>query len=265
MKIFIAGWKELSLVDVIEHVSFTLWLPFCNFRCPWCNNSNIARGKEKKLVEIDEIFEVVKRAAPFIDYFHVTGGEPTLQARVLKHLFKKVKNELGLPVSMDTNASVPEMLEELINLIDHVAIDVKAPLNNSKLYSKVAGLDPLTGALMLNKVRKGLEIASRAKFLELRTTMVPGFIEVKEIEQVARTIKKYLQGNGRRVYVVQQFIPYETIADPELRNRSRTPPELVKTAARKAYEILETETYYRTLEDGTVKVTPEQKFKQPSV
>jgi len=261
LKIFIAGWKELSLVDVLEHVSFTLWLPFCNFRCPWCNNSGIARGKDKKLVEIDKIIEAVKRATPFIDYFHVTGGEPTLQARALKYLFKRIKDELGLPISMDTNASVPEMMTEIISLVDHIAIDVKAPLNDSKLYSKVTGLDPRIGTLMIDRVKKGLEIASRAKFLELRTTMVPGLIEIKEIEQIARTIKKYIQNKGRRVYIVQQFIPYETIADLELRNRQRTPPELVKEAARKAFEILKIDTYYRTLEDGTVKIKSEQKFK----
>lgn len=254
MRIFIAGWREISLVDVLEHVSFTIWLPFCNFLCPWCNNSGIARGLEKRAVETDDILEAVKRAAPFVDYLHVTGGEPTLQAMALKQLFRMIKEEIGLPISLDTNASVPEMLKELIGIVDHIAVDVKAPLSDPELYSKVTGLAPRIGILMLSKIEGGLKIASQARFMELRTTMVPGLIGLEEIERIAQSIKKHLQGEGRRAYVVQQFIPYETIADPELRNSSRTPPELVKKAAERAYRILKVETYYRTLEWGTRRV-----------
>jgi len=255
VRLYVAGWKELSLVDVIGSVSFTLWLSYCNFKCPWCNNSRVARGLEKRKVRVDEVVERVAEAAPFIDYFHVTGGEPTLQLRALRVLYERVREETGLALSMDTNASIPEALRKIVDILDHVAVDVKAPLDDPVLYSKVIGLPVGLGRIQVSRVKMGLRELLGVPFLELRTTMVPDLIDEEVLARVVTTLKPYVEKAKRRVvYVVQQFIPYETIENLRYRGEKRTDPETVREAAKRAKEILGIETYYRTLEDGTVKL-----------
>ena len=257
-KLFVAGWKETSLVDVLGHVSFTLWLSFCNFRCPWCSNAKLARGMIRRAVNASELVEVIEDASPFVDYFHVTGGEPTLQFRQLTGLYRSVREKTGLLLSIDTNASIPLALRFIIEKVglDHVAIDVKAPLSDPALYATTVGHPLSMGARIVEQVVESIRIAaSKINFLELRTTMVPGLIGKNEVERIASDLAKLkIEGPERLVYVVQQFIPYETILDPKYRSAKRTPPELVKKAARRAKDILGVEVYYRTLEEGTVKV-----------
>jgi len=57
------------------------------------------------------------------------------------------------------------------------------------------------------------------------------------------------------VFVVQQFIPYETIYVEEFKLKKRVDPELVKSTAEKVAELVPFEVYYRTLEDGTGKIS----------
>mgnify|MGYP001772602780 CR=1 FL=1 len=255
---WVGGWKENSLVDVLENVSFTLWLSFCNFKCPWCANSGLARGVEKKPVSIDLIAEAVRRTASFVDYFHVTGGEPTLQYKPLSELLYKVKSETGLKVSLDTNASIPEALKQILGRVevDHIAIDVKAPLSNPEKYSRVIGVEEKYARRIVGNVEKGILESSRVSdFLELRSLMVPGLIDVEDIVEVAKEILNLQLKAPRLVYVVQQFIPYSGVPE-EYRKKPKTPRSKVVEAAQKAKEILEgyAEVYYRTIEDGSKRV-----------
>jgi len=254
--IFIGGWKENSLVDVLESVSFTLWTSYCNFNCPWCSNYGLAKGLEKRRVSIAEILEALRRNSDFIDYFHVTGGEPTLQHKPLKLMFKHVKETLGLKNSLDTNGSNPSILKDLIEYLDHVAIDVKAPLSQPVKYAKATGLPLKLVEYFLPRIRESIEIsAARSLFLELRTTMVPGIVDALDVVRIAEELKSVITNSRARVvFVVQQFIPYETIFSRDFRLKPRTEPRIVRETARKISEVLPAEIYYRTLEDGTEKV-----------
>ncbi|QOJ79438.1 anaerobic ribonucleoside-triphosphate reductase activating protein [Infirmifilum lucidum] len=257
--VWIGGWKENSLVDVLENVSFTVWFSFCNFRCPWCANSRLARGLEKRAVAFDDIIEEVKKAAPFADYFHVTGGEPTLQYRVLTRLLSRVREETGLKLSFDTNASIPEAIRYITSGVDvdHIAVDIKAPLSKPELYARVVGLQERFGRSIVERVKEGIKASTDVRdFLELRTLMVPGLLGVEDIVQIAREIRGMDLGSAPRiVYVVQQFIPYEGVPS-EYRKTPKTPREQVIMAARLAAEELKgfSEVYYRTIEDGSRRI-----------
>ncbi|MCD6369782.1 MAG: anaerobic ribonucleoside-triphosphate reductase activating protein [Thermoproteales archaeon] len=253
----VGGWVETSLVDVLEHVSFTLWLSHCNFKCPWCSNWAMARGLKKNIVSLDTILKKVVNAAPFIDYFHVTGGEPTLQYKTLYELFKKIRRSTGVLLSLDTNGSLPYALRKLLPLLDHVAMDVKAPLGDIMKYSRVVGLSPSLTRKIIPLIRESLKIIETVPFLEIRTTIVPGLVEEKEVVEVARFLRKELKlkpRGERAVFVVQQFIPYEGVPK-EYSLKPRTPPSIVREIALKVAEVLEEfEVYYRTLEDGSRKI-----------
>ena len=57
----------------------------------------------------------------------ISGGEPTIQ-RDLEGFVKSVK-DMDYLVKLDTNGHNPHVIQRLIDLLEYVAMDVKAPLN----------------------------------------------------------------------------------------------------------------------------------------
>lgn len=258
--IWVGGWKEVSLVDVLENVSFTLWTAFCNLNCGWCANASLAKGKERKLVPIEDVVSAVLEVAEVVDYFHVTGGEPTLQFRPLTRLFKRVREASELKISFDTNATLPYALEHILSevSVDHVAVDIKAPLKSPEKYAAATGVDAVNGRRVVKLVEEGLKLlAGRVPFLELRTTLVPGLISEEDVRQIASEIAELNLQAERLVYIVQQFIPYTGVPSKFRSVPSTSLAELEK-AARSAAQIIggTAEVWVRTLEQGSRRISP---------
>ncbi|RLE82217.1 MAG: anaerobic ribonucleoside-triphosphate reductase activating protein [Thermoprotei archaeon] len=255
--LIVAGWREVSLVDVLEGVSFTLWLSYCNFRCPWCSNSKIARGLLKKRLPVDRVVEAVKAAASFVDYLHVTGGEPTLQLKPLKKLFLKIRELTNLSLSINTNGSNPLAVKELLPLLDHIAIDIKAPLTDPYKYSNVIGLSLSETKEYISKIAETVNVSLQVPFLEFRTTVVPGLLTVDDVLKIADYLEKTVskRTKSRVAFVIQQFIPYNGILVERYRKLKRTPPDILKEiAVRVAESARSFEVYYRSLEEGVQKI-----------
>ncbi len=255
-KVKISGWIETSLVDVIGHVSFSVWFSYCNFRCLWCQNRPVIIGEKVLEIDVDKLVETVKEHAWLVDFLHVTGGEPTLQPVQLTELFKCVKERTNLKTSLSTNGSRPNVIQNLLkeNLLDHLAIDVKAPIDDEELYAKVIGLEK---GDVVRSVAESLSIAVKnLDFIEVRTTLVPRLLEVKDMGNIAKylsTLGKIKRGR-RFIYVVQQFSPSETVLNEEYRRMRRGEPEDVLKAAKMASKYLDWEIYARTLDIGVVKI-----------
>ena len=257
--LWVGGWKEVSLVDVLGSVSFTLWTAYCNLSCPWCANYSLAKGRNRRLVPIEEIVEAASSAASFVEYFHVTGGEPMLQFRALANLLRGVREATGLKMSFDTNGTIPKALGYVLERVevDHVAVDLKAPPSEPAKYAAAAGVSVEIARKLVEGVAESVRLlAERVPFLELRTTMVPGLVSEADIQEVARWISQ-VRFSGRLVYVVQQFIPYEGVG-PSYRSVPATPPEKLESAARRALDVLDgiAEVWVRTIDRGARRVTP---------
>ncbi len=236
MKVKIGGIKEISLVDVVDNVSFVVWFSYCNFRCPWCQNYPLVMGEGYE-VEVDDIVKKVGEHRRFIDFLHVTGGEPTLQEDALKELFEKspVKN------SLNTNGSRPEVIRKL--KMDHVAIDFKAP--KEKYREVIGGVE-----FDFDKYVESLDILKeKVDFIEVRTTLVPYLITKKDVFWIASFLKEFFDDyGGRLVYVLQQFYPWDTVRDERFRRAPPTPVELLEEIGRKVREDFGLEVYIRSVE-----------------
>jgi pyruvate formate lyase activating enzyme len=200
----IKGFVEASFCDWDGKISTVIFLPGCNLRCPFCQNGQLVVEPEKTpSVDFLLVRDYLVRNREWIDGVVVTGGEPTIWAE-LQDLLRDIK-ALGLGVKLDTNGTRPDVLEDLIgrNLVDYVAMDLKAPLDGR--YARLAGCD-----LDLDAIRKSIAIISSARGLgdayEFRTTLVPGLVGEAEVEEIARAI------SGAARYVLQQFIPQNTLA-----------------------------------------------------
>lgn len=110
-----------SLVEYPGHVTAVAFTGACNLTCPWCYNQEL---KTAKGISWKQEFKKLKNSV--IDAITFTGGEP-LMAAPLNKWIDDAKRE-GLLVQIETNGMFPERLEELIDMIDRVAIDFKLPL-----------------------------------------------------------------------------------------------------------------------------------------
>jgi pyruvate formate lyase activating enzyme len=218
----IKGFLDVSFVDWDGKVSSVIFLPNCNFRCPFCHNVNLVLNPEKlETIPFESIEEQLKKQKGWIDGVCVTGGEPTLHSD-LPELCSRLK-KMGFLVKLDTNGTNPTMLKELIDrgLVDYVATDVKAPLTTEK-YSGATGVK---AGEMLERVKESIELLLDSKMdYEFRTTVVPDLHGVDDIKQICHSLR------GCRKYVLQKFdvsIGKATI-DPSFKSKSLAEEEMQK-------------------------------------
>jgi len=197
------GLLPLSLVEYPGKTVAVVHTGGCNFRCPFCYNRDLVLNPDSlPSISEDEVLKLLKRRRRWLDGLAITGGEPTVHADLPKFI-ERVK-ALGFLVSLETNGTDPEMLEDLIGrgLVDYVALDVKAPLT-WELYRKVAGIGD---EAKFKKVLRSIELLKRAGVnYEFRTTFVPELLSAEDVITIARQLK------GAKRYALQQFIPRTTV------------------------------------------------------
>ena len=261
VELLIAGWAESSLVDIIGEVSFTIWFCGCDFRCPWCQNRPVVLSEPGtcRKVPLREVLEAISGASLLSDYVQATGGEPTLQPEGLKALFRACKDELGLKTSLDTNGSMASVVKDLLasGLVDHLAMDIKAPLDQPGKYGRVAGIGREKALRAVEAIRASLSSAlDMAPFLEVRTTFVPGLISDQDVLAIARDLADTgLNRRPRAYYVLQQFSPRGSLIDPSFAELAQPTPEELLSLARLVKEQTGLgAVYVRAQEMGVVKV-----------
>lgn len=193
----VKGFVDVSFVDWDGKVSSVVFVSGCNFRCPFCHNVNLVLCPEKlETIPFEVIEEQLKEQKGWIDGVCITGGEPTLHSRLPEYCLKLKK--MRLLVKLDTNGTNPSLLKDLIDrqLVDYVAMDVKAPLTKEK-YSKATGIN---AEKLLENVKQSIRTLMESNIdYEFRTTVVPTIHTINDIEQVCRQIK------GCKKYVLQKF------------------------------------------------------------
>lgn len=214
----IRGWVRTSLIDYPGRIATVVFTGGCNFRCPYCQNSELVLHPDS-LPEIDptEVFQLLTRRRGLIDGMVITGGEPTLQ-KGLGDFLQEVQR-LSLAVKLDTNGYRPEVLRDLLErgTLDYVAMDIKAPLAK---YEQAAGV-PIDMQRIEESVQ--LILASRIEY-EFRTTVVPGIVAPEDVEEIAKLI------TGARKYVLQQFRP-QVALDPHFRGIAPYPAQVLREMA----------------------------------
>jgi len=193
----IAGFISTSLIDWDGKISSVIFTGGCNFVCPFCHNSLIAND-DPKLPEItwEELKPELERKLGWLDGVVVTGGEPLMHPEIFE-LFADIKR-LGLKVKLDTNGSFPYALKRAmaLQLVDFVAMDVKAPLNER--YSIACGRNLPNLAPLRRSIKLLLQWDKEAEF---RITLVPGLVEKGDMEAIGTLLK------GAKRVILQQFVP----------------------------------------------------------
>lgn len=199
----ICGIEKVSLVDFKDKVGCTIFLGGCNYKCPFCHNSQLALNKEKEAISFDELVSYLKKREGIIEAICVSGGEPTLTPDLKEKLL--VLKKLGLFVKLDTNGSNFDVLKELLDekIVDYVAMDIKNSFTN---YFVSCGKE-----VDLNEVKKSISYLINNDYdYEFRITLVDEFNKKSDIEEIAHMLK------GSKLLYLQKYIPQESCFNNKL-------------------------------------------------
>ena len=215
-----------------------IWVLFggCNWKCPYCYESGILdaaeckKRKKCRVISVQQLAGAILQAKPKL--VKIGGGEPTRQLEMLCSYLKSQ----GVGIQLHTNGSNPGVVGDLLSkhLIDMISIDVKAPLDNERLYKKMTG-----GLGNPQAVRETIDIArDKAQMTELVYTVVPGLNDKKEyVTSIAKDLFYCT------IFTIHGFDKTRPIVDEGLYRKTDVPTrehlvELAK-AARDAFTNVE--------------------------
>ena len=205
----IQGLQKMTLLDWPGKVACTVFLGGCDFRCPFCHNSELLSGPMPILMDQEGLLEFLRKRQGLLDGVCVTGGEPLLRPG-LPGLLDGIKN-LGFPVKLDTNGNHPDRLVRLWEqgLVDYVAMDVKAA---PEKYAAAVGLP----ACDLAPVRESAALLMEgAVDFEFRTTVVEQLHAPEDFDAVGRWLR------GEEKYFLQAFRDSGDLIRPGMKGCSR--------------------------------------------
>ena len=201
----ISGIQKLTLLDYPEHTACTLFVPGCNFRCPFCHNSELLQS-DCEFYDEQEIFKFLEKRRGVLEGVCVTGGEPTLYTDLPRFLSDIKK--LGYSIKLDTNGYNPDGLDNLIKLglLDYIAMDVK---NSPERYAETAGLPPERFDISPILESRNIIMTSGLDY-EFRTTVSAELFDEQSIAGAAKLIA------GANKYFLQYFVMRDTVPSKTL-------------------------------------------------
>ncbi len=204
----ISGIEKLSLSDYPGYVACIIFTQGCNFKCPYCHNSDLIPFKDG-MVDKDYVFEFLEERKKILDAVVISGGEALLQPK-LKEFIVKVK-KMGYKIKLDTNGSNPKDLSKLIDedLLDYVAMDIKHDKEN---YHLITGFKKYN----YNSVKESIKILENSNIdYEFRTTIVKELHDLDSILNICKLINK------KSKYYLQNYIESPEVLDKSLSSFSK--------------------------------------------
>lgn len=222
----IGGLQKFSLINYPNKTAAVIFTQGCSFLCQYCHNPELVL-KDKFLSNIaqEDIFAFLKKRQNQLEAVVISGGEPTLQKDLVSFI-KKIK-DLNFLIKLDTNGIHPKVIKKLLddNLLDYIAMDIKAPIDKYKLITQ---LD-----LGFNLIEESISLilASNIEY-EFRSTLVKNLHKQEDIKKMSALIK------GAKKYFLQKFISkitlnpalskYESFSDKEMQEMQEIALNYVK-------------------------------------
>jgi len=204
--------EKPSMIDFPGNLCGVFFLSGCNFTCGFCHNATLMGSKQKGILwsRLNEICKHFK--ADWVDAVCITGGEPTLSPHLLDliHFFR----ERDLKIKLDSNGACPDVLQKCLPLIDYIAMDIKSGLS---------GYPKLTGYLDTAQIVESVQLIMNSSVdYEFRTTVIDPFHTDEQMLEIGQLIQ------GARRYVLQAFVPQDTLPSEEFCGLRRTTPDRLR-------------------------------------
>lgn len=226
----IKGFLKTSFLDWPGKLAAVIFLPGCNFRCPFCQNYDLVlRPQSLTDIPIKKVISQLKELKGWVDGVCLTGGEPTIHSKLPD--FIRIFKDNGFLTKLDTNGSNPELIGYLLKeeLIDAVAMDVKAPLDEI-FYSRLTGV-----RVNLEAIKKSIALLKESTIeVIFRITVVPELLTEKDIFRLAKEL------SPAKKLLLQQFNPKKVLT-PELEKIKPWSREKLEEVQKKVDQILNAE------------------------
>ena len=227
---FIGGFQKFTMLDYPEKIAATVFTSGCNFRCPFCHNPELVDPKlinYKDNIKEEDVLKFLKSRRGDLDGICITGGEPTLQLG-LKEFIGRIK-KMGFSIKLDTNASHFSVVSDLINsdLVDYWAIDIKTSPEKYKMMTKKGGV--------IENIEESIKLITNSRSeLELRTTVVPGYVNLEDVDALIDWINVIDENIFPKLfrYSIQDFKPENTLHN-KFKDVSLYPREYLEKIVRK--------------------------------
>ncbi len=211
----IHGLQKMTLLDYPGHVACTVFLGGCDFRCPFCHNSDLLDMNAPAIMDDEELLRFLESRRGLLDGVAFTGGEPLLRGDIAD-LFRRVK-ALGFPIKLDTNGTHPGVLSSLIRegLVDYVAMDVK---NDPARYAMTVGRGRAGDSFAdsMEQIRKSIAVLLSGDLpYEFRTTVVHELHDDDSFRGIGEMIR------GADKYFLQCYTDRDSVLLPGLSAPSR--------------------------------------------
>lgn len=195
MSINISGVETFSLVDYPGTIAAVVFMQGCPWRCPFCHNAELQKIDMPTHFVWEKFTEFLQGRKKVLDAVVFSGGEPLVQ-NALPQAMQEVKT-MGYKIGLHTGGYRPEMLKQILPLVDWVGFDIKAPFE-PEIYRQVTGPDHF------KKVCESLEalLESGVDF-ECRTTCDPRILTVEDIYKIGESLKQ----RGVKKYFIQKYRP----------------------------------------------------------
>lgn len=219
----IKGLEKFAPKDFPGLISSTVFVGGCNFRCPFCHNVDLVlRPHILPNYPLDYFKNFLEKRKDWLDGICISGGEPLIHSDLEE--FLQLIKEMGILVKVDTNGSYPQRLERFIQnkLVDHVAMDIKAPLSKYRLATNTE--------VELENIQTSISLLMSSEIqYTFRTTVVPGLIEEEDIDCMGRMLQ------GAHILQLQQFVPDQTLDESYQKKKPYSMEKLQRLAQKAKY------------------------------
>lgn len=190
----IAGIQKLTLIDYPDKIACTIFLHGCNFSCGFCHNPELVIDECKESLTETDVLSFLEKRKGNLEGVCISGGEPLLS--VSKDFLRKIRSR-GYFIKIDTNGSFPDRLEEVLDLVDFVAMDIKSSKDKYGWVTN-SGID-------IESIERSIKLVADSNLeYEFRTTIVPGIHDIVEIKKIGIWLNEII-GRKPKKFVLQGF------------------------------------------------------------
>ncbi len=171
----IAGLVPLSTCDWPGKLVATLFAQGCPWSCTYCHNPDLIPTRADGTIPFQRVRDLLAKRRGLLDGVVFSGGEPTRQ-RALRAAMLEVR-DAGFGVGLHTGGAYPGRLADVVDLVDWVGLDIKAPRAD---YAKITGVGP-SGS----KAFESLDIVLAAGVdVQVRTTVDPTVLTDADVARI---------------------------------------------------------------------------------
>ena len=190
----VGGITPFSATDFPGKLACVVFVQGCPWQCGYCHNPHLQPRTSSGALEWSAILDLLRRRVGLIDAVVFSGGEPCIDP-MLGAAIDEVR-ALGFQVGLHTGGAYPARLASVLERLDWVGLDIKAPFEDYERITGVAGSGRQARSCAEMLIKSGVEH-------EVRTTLHPAQLAEPDIERLAGTLAQMKARN----YALQVFRP----------------------------------------------------------